>query len=161
MGALMFYNPEHRLLVTGDALWENGFGFVLPPEMDPACMPATRATLDAIAKLDVRCVVPGHGEPFDDAAAALDRGYRRLALLEADSRRAAKSALKSMLAFALLEHRRLPLATLAAYLGGLGFYRDVNACFFKLPHADLAEMLVAELERSGAARRDEGWLHTA
>ena len=45
MGALVFYNPEHRILISGDALWEHGFGFVMPPTLDPAALPATRATL--------------------------------------------------------------------------------------------------------------------
>ena len=31
--ALVFHNPEHGILVSGDALWENGFGFVMPPEI--------------------------------------------------------------------------------------------------------------------------------
>ena len=31
MGALVFYNAEHRILISGDALWEHGFGFVMPP----------------------------------------------------------------------------------------------------------------------------------
>ncbi len=26
MGALVFYNPEHRILISGDALWQNGYG---------------------------------------------------------------------------------------------------------------------------------------
>jgi glyoxylase-like metal-dependent hydrolase (beta-lactamase superfamily II) len=158
MGALVFFNPEHRILISGDALWENGFGFVLPPEMDPDCLPATRATLDAIAALDVRTVIPGHGTPFGDTGAALERAYRRLEGMERDSRRTARSALKAMLMFALLAHRRLDLATLPAYLDGIGFYRDVNDAIFHLPTAELAQMLVDELERSGAVRREHGWL---
>ena len=35
MGALVFFNDEHRILISGDALWENGYGFVMPPEIDP------------------------------------------------------------------------------------------------------------------------------
>ena len=66
MGALVFYNAEHRILISGDALWEHGFGFVMPPEVDPAALPATRATLEMLAALDVRVVIPGHGEPFTD-----------------------------------------------------------------------------------------------
>ena len=68
MGALVFYNPEHRILVSGDALWENGYGFVMPRAIDPDALPATRATLDMIAGLDVRTVIPGHGEVFTDVA---------------------------------------------------------------------------------------------
>src|SRR5215211_902788 len=33
MAALVFYNPEHRILVSGDALWETGYGLVMPPEI--------------------------------------------------------------------------------------------------------------------------------
>ena len=81
MGALVFYNPEHRILISGDALWEHGFGFVMPPEIDPAALPATRATLEMLAALDVRIVIPGHGEPFTDVArrarAGVPRGSRR------------------------------------------------------------------------------------
>ena len=77
MEALVFHNAEHGILVSGDALWENGFGFVMPPEVDPAALPATRATIEMIAALDVRVVIPGHGEPFTDVAAALDRAAPR------------------------------------------------------------------------------------
>ena len=48
MGALVFYNAEHRILISGDALWEHGFGFVMPPEIDPAALPATRATIEML-----------------------------------------------------------------------------------------------------------------
>ena len=34
MGALVFYNAEHRILISGDALWENGLRLVMPPELD-------------------------------------------------------------------------------------------------------------------------------
>jgi len=161
MGALVFYNAEHRILVTGDALWENGFGFVMPPEIDPAALPATRATIDMIAGLDVRVVIPGHGEPFTGVAAALDRALRRVAAFEADSLRVARHALKVNLMFSLLDKQRMPLAEMQDYIARVGLYRDFNARFFGLPPAKLAELLVGELERVGAARRDDGWLTPA
>ena len=158
MGALVFYNSEQRILLSGDALWEHGFGLVMPPEIDPACMPATRATLDAIAALDIRCVIPGHGQPFTDAGAALERAYSRLAALQADSRRAARSVVKALLAFALLDRRRMALATLPDYVERIGFFRDFNALFFRQRPADFATMLVEDLERAGAVRREGEWL---
>jgi glyoxylase-like metal-dependent hydrolase (beta-lactamase superfamily II) len=87
MGALVFFNPGHRVLISGDALWENGFGFVMPRAIDPGALPATRATLDMIASLDVRAVIPGHGEPFADVGPALERAYARLEAFEADDER--------------------------------------------------------------------------
>jgi glyoxylase-like metal-dependent hydrolase (beta-lactamase superfamily II) len=158
MGALVFHNPEHGILVTGDALWENGFGFVMPAEIDPAALPATRATIDMIAALDARLVIPGHGEPFADVAGALERARQRLEAFEADSLRVARYALKANLMFTLLDRQRLPLADLPRYLDAVGFYRDFNRQFFRLPPSEFAALLVRELERSGAVRQENGWL---
>ncbi|HEV8256680.1 MAG TPA: MBL fold metallo-hydrolase [Casimicrobiaceae bacterium] len=158
MGALVFFNPEHRILVSGDALWANGYGFVMPREIDARALPATRATLEMLAALDVRVVIPGHGEPFADVGAALERAFARTTAFEADSLRVARHALKVVLTFALLDQRRLPLSGMPAYVDRVGIYRDFNARFFRLsPHA-LAERLVAELEKVHAARREDGWL---
>lgn len=158
MAALVFFNPEHRLLVSGDALWANGYGLIMPPEIDPRALPATRATLQMIAGLDARVVIPGHGTPFVDVGAALERAFARTAAFEADSLRTARHALKVILTFALLDQRRLSLAGLPAYLARVGIYRDFNAWFFHLAPNELAAWLVGELERSGAARRERGWL---
>jgi len=158
MGALVFYNPEHRILISGDALWEDGFGFVMPPEIDPAALPATRATIDMLGRLDIRTVIPGHGEPFSGVAAALDRALGRLASFEADSLRIARHALKVNLMFSLLDRQRMALADMPAYVDRVGLYCDFNARFFRLPAARLADFLIGELEKSGAARREDGWL---
>jgi glyoxylase-like metal-dependent hydrolase (beta-lactamase superfamily II) len=154
MNALVFFNDEHRILISGDALWENGYGLVMPPELDPAALPATRATLEMIAALDVRCVIPGHGEPFGDVAAALDRAFRRTRAFEADSLRIARHALKVLLVFSLLDRERMPIASLPHYLQRVDVHREFNARFFRLPPALLAEQLVADLEKAGAVRRD-------
>ena len=158
MAALVFFNPEHRILVSGDALWANGYGFVMPREIDPRALPATRATLEMLAALDARVVIPGHGEPFADVGAALARAFARTAAFEADSLRVARHALKAVLTFALLDQRRLPLAGMPAYVERVGFYRDFNARFFRLSSPEFAERLVTELEKAHAARREDGWL---
>jgi glyoxylase-like metal-dependent hydrolase (beta-lactamase superfamily II) len=158
MGALVFYNAEHRVLISGDALWENGYGFVMPASLDPDALPATRDTLDMIAGLDVRVVIPGHGEPFTDAAAALDRAYRRTEAFEADEVRVARHALKGLLAFTLLHLRQMALADLPEYVERVGVYRDINRAVLRLTPVDLAAMLVTELQKAGAVRVTDGCL---
>ena len=161
MGALVFYNPEHRVLISGDALWANGYGFVLPPEFDPCALPAARATLEMLGRLDVRLVIPGHGEPFTEVAAAIDRALSRTSAFEADSLRAARHALKVVLMFALLDKQRMSLDKLPAYVDQVAIYKEFNAEFFRLAPSALAQMLVGELERAGAARCEHGWLVAA
>ena len=60
--------------------------------------------------------------------------------------------------FALLDKQRMRIADLPTYLDTVGVYRDFNALFFRLSPVDLAHLLVGELERSQALRRDDGWL---
>ena len=161
MGALVFYNPEHRILISGDALWHDGYGLVMPLEIDPRALPATRATLEMIAALDIVTVIPGHGEPFADVGAALERAFQRTAAFEADTLRVARHALKVVLMFALLDKQRLAAAELPAYIDRIEIYREFNQRFFRLPPATLAKLLVDDLERAGAVRRDDGWLRPA
>lgn len=154
MGALVYYNPAYRILISGDALWQNGFGFVMPRAIDPGALPATRATLDLIAALDVNVVIPGHGAPFTDIAAALANAYARLAAFDADDMRTARHALKVVLAFHLLDCRRMVEATLASYVDSVGVYRDLNAAVLKLSASELALMLAGELKRARILRSE-------
>jgi glyoxylase-like metal-dependent hydrolase (beta-lactamase superfamily II) len=130
----------------------------MPASLDPDALPATRDTLDMIAGLDVRVVIPGHGEPFTDPAAALDRAYRRTEAFEADEVRVARHALKGLLAFTLLHRRRMARADLPEYVERVGVYRDINRAVLRLAPADLAAMLVTELQKAGAVRIADGCL---
>jgi glyoxylase-like metal-dependent hydrolase (beta-lactamase superfamily II) len=155
-GALVFWNQEERILISGDALWERGFGLVMP-EPSRALDEAQR-TLEAIAALEPRVVIPGHGAPFTEVDAALARCFRRIHASRGDPVRLARQALKAMLAFILLDQGSLPLAGLATYLQQVPFYREFNERYVRLPPTELAEHLVSELERSGAAYREAGRL---
>jgi glyoxylase-like metal-dependent hydrolase (beta-lactamase superfamily II) len=158
MSAFVFYNPEHRILISGDALWQNGFGFVMPRAIEPEALPATRDTLDMIAALDVRTVIPGHGEVFTDVGGALDRAYARLEALESDDARVARHALKVVLTFSLLARRSMRLDALPAYVERVGIYRDLNAAVLRMTPQALADMLAGELTRAGALKVEGGYL---
>jgi glyoxylase-like metal-dependent hydrolase (beta-lactamase superfamily II) len=157
--AVMFYAPEARVLVSGDALWEDGFGVVFPRLFGrDSALAETRATLEAIAALDVEVVIPGHGRPFGEAGAAVERALARVAYYEKDLGRLARHCVKVLLAFALLERRAIALAGLPAYVERVPVYREINARWLGMTPGALAEWLAAELERAGVARRAEGRL---
>jgi glyoxylase-like metal-dependent hydrolase (beta-lactamase superfamily II) len=160
MHALMFYSPEHRILISGDALWANGFGVIFPvlfgADGDHTAFDATQTTLARIAALDVDIVIPGHGAPFRDVAGALERATSRLDYYRKDVTRLARHCMKVILTFALLDQRRIELAGLADYLNANTLYRDVNARFLGLGKQELADYLVNDLEKAGAIERDGG-----
>src|SRR5690606_37035657 len=78
MDSLLLYQPEHRILVSADALWENGFGIVFPEFFDESGFEAQEATLAAIESLPVDVVIPGHGRMFRDFQPALAQARQRL-----------------------------------------------------------------------------------
>ena len=149
MSALVFYSPEHRVLISGDALWESSFGIVEPLDRLDERLGAQRATLLAIAGLDVRTVIPGHGAPFGDVRAALDRAFQRLDAYERDPLKLARHCLKAFFMFSLLGRGRLARKDLGAYFERVPCYREYNARFFNLAPEALAEMLTGELVRAG------------
>jgi len=160
--AAMFHAPEARVLVSGDALWENGFGVVFPQLFGrDTALAETRATLEAIARLEVDAVIPGHGRPFGDVDAALERALARVEYYEQDLGRLARHCAKVMLSFAMLEKRAMPLAELPRYLERVPILAELNARYLRMAPAAMAEWLAGELERAGAARRENGALVAA
>ena len=156
MGALVFYAPEHRVLVSGDALWEHGFGLIEPIERLEERTAAQRATLERIAALDVAWVIPGHGAPFTDAGAALARAFRRLDAYAADPVKLARHCLKALFMFTLLGRGRMAVGTLPEYFDRVDCYREYNARFFGLSPGALAESITGDLLRARAIEQRSG-----
>ena len=160
--ALMYYQPEARILISGDALWENGFGLIFSELVGrPGAFAETRATLEAISRLDIASVIPGHGAPFGDPGRSLDAAFQRLDAYERDPTKLARHALKVMLSFSLMIHGRIERATLPQFLAERPIYADINLRFLNLPQAQLCDYLVNDLERAGALKLEDGWLVAA
>ncbi len=160
--ALMFYAPAARILISGDALWENGFGLIFQELFGIAGGFAdTRATLETISRLDAGTVIPGHGAPFDSVERSLATAFQRLDAYERDPAKLARHALKVMLSFSLMIQGRIALAELPQFLAATPVYAEINRCFLHLPEAELREYLVKDLERAGALKREDGWLLAA
>lgn len=161
MAALMFFCEEAGVLISGDALWQNGFGIVLPGPDKDRRLAATRATLDTIARLPVRTVIPGHGQPFSEVGPALERSLQRLAAFERDELRMVRHVLKVMFVFSLMDRRRLGVDGLGGYLESVPLYADFNRLYLQLDRTALADLIVGDLERSGAIRRRDGFFTAA
>ena len=149
--SLILYCPAERILISADALWENGFGVIFPELDGESGFSEARATLELIATLDVRLVIPGHGAPFTDVGKALTTAFSRLDYLAADPVRNAQNAIKVLLKFLLLERQQLALDQVALLLGGMPVVRESNRRFLQWPMDDLARWAIAQLVRVGAA----------
>jgi len=155
MDALMFFDPRHRILVSGDALWENGMGFVWPEE---GANPHIEAALEALAtaeRLAPAVVIPGHGEPFTGVADAIATARSRLEAFARDPAKNARHVAKVMFVYALLDKGSMPVAEVPAYLERVACYRQLSERFLGLAPRPLADWMLGELLRAGVvAERD-------
>ena len=151
MDALMFFEPVNRVLISGDALWENGMGFVWPEEGANPFIEAAHEALSRIEALNPLVVIPGHGAPFPDARGSVAAERARLAGVAAETANNARHQVKVMFVFALLDRQSMMLDTVADYLARIPCYRQMSERFLgNLDARALARWLLPELERSGA-----------
>jgi glyoxylase-like metal-dependent hydrolase (beta-lactamase superfamily II) len=156
MDALMFHEPVNRVLISGDALWESGMGFVWPePEGNPF-IESARDCLATIERLNPTLVIPGHGALFADVRGAIRRARDRLDAFERDPAKNARHVVKSMFVFALLDREAMNVSEVAAYVGRVPCYRRMSQRFLGLDDRALARYLIEDLARSGAITIHDG-----
>jgi glyoxylase-like metal-dependent hydrolase (beta-lactamase superfamily II) len=147
--SIALWNDDRRILLSADALWENGFGVIFPELEGESGFAEQRALLDLFEQLAPRAVIPGHGSPFADADAAITRARSRLAALAASPERNARQAAKALIKFLLLEFREIPIAALIEHLHGARYFPLINERYFRQPFGEFARNMVDELAGAG------------
>jgi glyoxylase-like metal-dependent hydrolase (beta-lactamase superfamily II) len=123
--SVMLFDASNGLLVSADALWENGFGVVFPELEGEAAFGEVGAVLDLIETLAVQVVVPGHGRPFTDVPAALARARARLASFVNDPQRHSRYAAKVLVSYHLMEVQGETISQLRDWVGGTRYFAGV------------------------------------
>ena len=160
--SLVFFEPESRVLISADALWENGFGVVFPELEGADAFSDVAATLDLIERLNPQTVIPGHGRVFAYAPDVLDRARRRLDSFVSNPLRHARHAAKVLLKFKLLETQRQNFDEFAQWAIETPYFTQVKAKFFAgVPIRTWIEQLSAELVSAGVAKRDGAYIVNA
>jgi len=154
--SIVLWDPEHRTLISADALWEHGFGAIFAEVEGSSGFREQRAILQLIQKLQPVRVIPGHGRPFTDVEQALERASARLNALEADPERNARHVIKTLIKFYLLIVQEIRTEDLVAHFSGRRYAEIVNERFFRLPFAEFMLRMIDELVAGGALElRDE------
>ena len=106
--AVMLYEPEERLLISGDALWERRLAIIFPELTGGDGFSAAHRTLDSIERLRPRCVLPGHGDAFSDVVSALRASRERLDFFASQPDRHRAHAARALAMFHMLECQTTP-----------------------------------------------------
>lgn len=152
--SFVLHEPELGILISADALWANGLGVIFPELEGQGAFGAARATLERLAGLHVRWVIPGHGAPFDDFADAVQRALRRIDGFIADPHKHAKHAAKVLIKFRLLEVGRMSAGELDDWLRATRYLQLVHAVHGTGRLESWCHGLIDEMCSSGAVQRD-------
>ena len=153
--SVVLFAPAARLLISADALWENGFGIVFPELEGEDAFDALGATLDLIAALNPISVIPGHGAPFADLGGALNTARARLDYFQRQPERHRNYAAKVLLKFKLLEQQSTTVAALTDWALATPYLAQMARAFKgEAPLPALVEDWIAQLVRAGAAEMD-------
>ena len=149
--SVILFAPAHRLLISADALWENGFGVVFPELEGVSGFDDVAASLDLIERLNPLTIIPGHGRVFSDTAGALHRARQRLESFAQSPDKHARHGAKVLLKFKLLEFGRIGRDDFLRWATQVPLMQTLHHTLGAGTPQDLwLEQLLAELARGGA-----------
>ena len=158
--SVILFAPEHRLLISADALWQNGFGVVFPELEGIAAFAEVADSLDLIEQLNPALVIPGHGAPFAGVAQALAFARQKLDAFARTPEKHARYGAKVLLKFKLLEFGSVAKADFKTWALTVPHMAQLHTRFGQgVDRATWLDMMLAELERSGALHDDGTVLH--
>jgi glyoxylase-like metal-dependent hydrolase (beta-lactamase superfamily II) len=159
--SIILFDAAHGVVISADALWENGFGVVFPELEGESAFDEVAGALDLIESLDARWAIPGHGAPFTDLPGALRRARQRLAGFIADPARHARHAARVLVKYHLLEEQRQDWPAFEAWFCATPVCRAVWQHLGR-PEGRMAAFagsIVHGLAASGALRLEAGVLY--
>lgn len=151
--SVVLFEPVSRVLISADALWENGFGVVFPELEGLDAFEEVADTLSLIEALNPATVIPGHGAVFEDVKSALQRARSRLDQFAKNPEKHRKYALKVLLKFKLLEWQNISFNDLTVWYANTPYIARIEGLD---PSPDPQALrlslnsLIADLARSNA-----------
>ena len=149
--SVILFEPTHKILISADALWANGFGVVFPELGGVDAFHEVAQTLDLIESLKPIWVIPGHGAVFENVDAALGIARKKLDGFVQNPQKHGRYGAKVLLKYKLLELTQVENKAFKTWATGVPYLKQLHQTFGeKLPMQDWLEDMLLDLERSNA-----------
>jgi glyoxylase-like metal-dependent hydrolase (beta-lactamase superfamily II) len=155
--SVMLYQEQHGILISADALWEEGFGVIFPELWGEPGFEEVAQTLDLIEDLSISLVIPGHGKVFTDVAKSIATARSRLDYLASDPDRNARHGAKVLLKYKLIEWQSKDLNEVIDWIGNTPALKSA-ANQLNMDTEEFSQWLPQALVKSGAAILDGKYL---
>ena len=157
--SFMFFQPDYRILVSADALWEKSVSVVFPELDEIKGFDLMFETYDLIEHLNPAIVLPGHGSLFTDVNSALALSRQRLFEFKADPRYHAMYSAKVLIKFKLMELRQVQLAEFETWCISSTFMLKIHGVFFRsVKVKDWIMSILSEFHHKKSIQIKDGWI---
>jgi glyoxylase-like metal-dependent hydrolase (beta-lactamase superfamily II) len=149
--SIVIFNATHGILISADALWENGFGVVFPEIEGTSAFDEVESTIQIIEDLAPRLILPGHGGPFTDVSKAIARARSRLNQFRSSPDKHASYAAKVLLKFKLLEIQKCSMSEFVSWAKHISYLNRLHSNYSNaLSFEHWINDMCKHLEKSGA-----------
>jgi glyoxylase-like metal-dependent hydrolase (beta-lactamase superfamily II) len=149
--SVILFEPTHKILISADALWANGFGVVFPELEGVEAFHEVAQTLDLIESLKPLWVIPGHGAVFANIDAALEIARKKLDGFVQNPQKHGRYGAKVLLKYKLLELTEVDQIAFTAWASAVPYLQILHQT--QAPQMSIQEWLhdmLLDLERSKA-----------
>lgn len=153
-----FYEPDLKILISGDALWESDIPSVYFFKQGGAALFETEASLDKLAKLDVKKVYPGHGKSFEDFEGAIARSRAKLDTYFKDNTKVGHDFFKKVLIYTLMSLDEIEEEKFFPYLMKTDWFMNIVELNFHSEYKKKYTEVVNKFIERGIIIRKDGKL---
>jgi glyoxylase-like metal-dependent hydrolase (beta-lactamase superfamily II) len=149
--SVILFEPSHKVLISADALWANGFGVVFPELEGIAAFQEVADTLDLIESLQPEWIIPGHGAIFQNVDAALATARKKLDGFVQNPEKHARYGAKVLLKYKLLELNQVQREDFLRWATGIRYVQVLHSTYApEISVASWVEEMIADLKSSNA-----------
>ncbi len=157
--SVILFEPKHRILISADALWANGFGVVFPELEGISAFDEVSQTLDLIESLGAQWIIPGHGPVFFGVETALVNARHKLNGFVQNPAKHAKYGAKVLLKYKLLELHKAHLSQFVAWATQVRYFKVLHQTYKpEISIQDWVLDMLKDLERSSALEFQGDWV---
>ena len=149
--SVILFEPSHKVLISADALWANGFGVVFPELEGISAFQEVAVTLDLIESLQPEWIIPGHGPIFQNVDVALVNARKKLDGFVNNPEKHARYGAKVLLKYKLLELHQVQKSDFMKWATDIRYINALHTMHASHMRVDeWVEELLQDLERSKA-----------
>lgn len=160
MDAIALYQPDHRVLICGDALLDGDFGILNVAVHGWEALDAAEATLRRFQALDVAVALPGHGPAFTHVDASADLMLKRLEKFRRHPAWLARHLIRRVLLVYLMGMAPIGREAFIAYVLPWPWVQDYTPWLGSQDAAGLFHKLIDEYVLAGMVTQENGLLMT-